>query len=192
MEGVVRTTVGYAGGTTERPDYQHIGDHTETIEIEFDPAVVTYEDLLLVFWSEHDPLRPAWSRQYRSVVFYHDDDQRRAAEGSRDRVQVARGQEVQTAIEPAGAFTRAEDYHQKYRLRGDRALLSEYAAIYHDPQDFCDSTSAARANGFLGGAGTLGHFDRIADRLGLSEEGVEHLREIVERNAKRGRIFRCS
>ena len=194
MEGVVRTTVGYAGGSTPSPTYRRIGDHTETIEVEFDPAVVSYEDLLDVFWSSHDPVRPAWSRQYRSAIFVHDDEQQRLAEATRVRIEQARGSKLQTSIEPAREFTRAEDYHQKYRLRGDRELMSEYSEMFPDADEFADSTAVARVNGLLGGNGGTADLERVAGELGLSESGLDRLRGIVERSEKAGfgRIFRCS
>jgi peptide-methionine (S)-S-oxide reductase len=194
MDGVIRTTVGYAGGSTPGPTYRRIGDHTETLEIEFDPAVVSYEELLDVFWQAHDPLRPAWSRQYRSAIFCHDDEQCRLAEASRDRARERRGREIHTAIEPVGPFTRAEDYHQKYRLRGDRELLAEFAEMYPDPHEFTDSTAAARVNGLLAGDGGPEALERDGERLGLSDDGLARLRSIVEGLAAGtfGRIFRCS
>jgi len=109
----VDTRVGYAGGTTIDPVYHHMGDHTETIQIDYDPAVVTYDELLDIFWSEHNPSRREHSRQYRSVILYGSEEERAAAEASRARV-VQRAGWVGTAIEPLGVFTLAEEYHQHY------------------------------------------------------------------------------
>lgn len=193
MDGVIRTTVGYAGGSTPSPTYRAIGDHSETLEIEFDPSVVSYEALLDVFWSSHDPLRPAWSRQYRSAIFVHDASQRQAAEASRDRIEAERGRGVETDIEDAGAFTRAEDYHQKYRLRGNRELVGEFTEMYPDPTAMADSTAAARVNGLLAGDGTPERLAEIEGLLGLSDGGLTLLRGIVNSLADSPtRIFRCS
>lgn len=113
---MVRTRVGYAGGTTPSPTYHRLGDHTETIEIDYDPTLIGFEDILDVFWSSHDPRRPAPSRQYRSAVFFRTDEERLAAEESKARAEAAMGQ-VATSIEPLRAFHLAEDYHQKYKWK---------------------------------------------------------------------------
>ena len=151
MPGVVRTRVGYAGGTKQDPTYRSLGDHTESIQVDFDPAKVTYERLLEVFWQGHDPAHAAYSAQYKAVVFFHDAEQRRLAEESRDRMAKALGAKVATEILPAGPFTAAEDYHQKYRLRGTRDLMAEFRAMYPDEVHFRESTAAARVNGYLDG-----------------------------------------
>ena len=84
MPGIVRTRVGYAGGTTVNPTYRNIGDHAETIQIDFDPTVMTYEELLATFWASHNPIRLKLRRQYMSAIFYHDASQRDAALASKD------------------------------------------------------------------------------------------------------------
>jgi peptide-methionine (S)-S-oxide reductase len=116
---VIRTRVGYTGGTTPDPTYHRLGDHTETLEVDYDPTRVSYEQLLDVFWQEHDPCHPAYSTQYRSAVFYRTEPEREAAETSRDH----RGEhckKVHTAIEPLKTFYRAEEYHQKYYAKQGR------------------------------------------------------------------------
>lgn len=182
MPGVVRTRVGYAGGTKKDPTYRSLGDHTESFQVDFDPAKVTYERLLEVFWQGHDPAHAAYSRQYKAVVFFHDDEQERLAEESRDRVAKALGAKVATEILPAGPFTAAEDYHQKYRLRGARDLMAEFRAMYPDEVHFRESTAAARVNGYLDGEGTPEQLKDELPRLGLSEEGGKVLTAIVAAN----------
>ena len=125
VKGVVATQVGYTGGHAERPTYKQVcaGDtgHAEAVEVTFDPAVVSYEQLLDVFWTCHDPTQvnrqgPDVGAQYRSAVFYHDEAQRTAAVASRDRLAASgkwRGA-IATQIVSAGAFWRAEEYHQQY------------------------------------------------------------------------------
>lgn len=175
---MVRTRVGYCGGTTEHPTYRSIGDHAETIQIDFDPKVISYERLLEVFWTEHNPCARAWSRQYMSAVFYENEAQRLAIERTR-AVFVDDPSQVRTLIAPRHRFWIAEDYHQKYRLRADRALNAELHAIYPDEADFVRSTAAARVNGWLDGLGTAAQLDREIGRLGLSAEGQAALRRAV-------------
>ncbi|MGB5616246.1 MAG: peptide-methionine (S)-S-oxide reductase, partial [Desulfobacterales bacterium] len=74
--------MGYAGGTKEAPTYHSLGDHTETIQIDYDPSQVSYNDLLDIFWQNHDPSSRAWSKQYMAAVFYHTDEQKKLAEES--------------------------------------------------------------------------------------------------------------
>jgi hypothetical protein len=79
IEGVIRTRVGYAGGEMEEPSYGKMGDHTETVQVDFDPGRITYAQLLEIFWASHRPTSRNWSRQYMNAIFYHDDEQRRLA-----------------------------------------------------------------------------------------------------------------
>jgi peptide-methionine (S)-S-oxide reductase len=127
VEGVRSTTSGYIGGRTANPTYEEVvrggTGHAEAVEIAFDPAKVSYQKLLDVFWHNIDPLaknRQFCDRgeQYRSAIFYHDDAQRRLAESSKAAVQARFGEQtVQTQIVPAGTFYKAEDYHQDYYLK---------------------------------------------------------------------------
>lgn len=188
---MVRTAVGYAGGTTPHPTYQRMGDHTESVEIEFDPARISYEDLLEEFWSAHDATRPAYSVQYRSVIFYRGEEQRHSAMRSRERYEREHGRAVETALEPAGTFTRAEDYHQKYRLRGDRDLFREFRAMYGDGPALADSTAAARVNGMLDGFGSPAALDALGARLGLTPRGLDHLSSVVTGRSAHGFRTRC-
>lgn len=192
MRGVIRTTVGYAGGTSPQPTYRTIGDHSETIRLEFDPQVITYEALLDVFWHTHDAFRPGWSRQYRSAIFYQDDAQREAALASLERAEAAHGRKATTAIEPAGEFTRAEDYHQKYYLRGDRILAAEFSELYPDEREFADSTAAARVNSVVAGYGGATVLERDGEELGLSEEAMARLWHLVRGRAVHAKgVFYC-
>jgi len=175
----VRTRVGYAGGTTENPTYRRIGDHSETIQIDYDPTQISYEELLDVFWSSHNPLQPPYSRQYMSIIFYHGEEQRQLARASMEGQAAGTGREVLTELQPAAAFYLAEDYHQKYYLRRVPELVAEYRAIYPDLLDFVDSTATARANGYLGGNGSLGRLREELDQLGLSPAGSQLLLDQV-------------
>ena len=174
----MRTRAGYAGGTTPDPTYRSIGDHTETLQIEFDPARVSYGDLLAVFWASHRPTAPARSRQYASRIFCHDDAQRAAAEASNRAMEERLGR-VFTEVLLYEHFYLAEDYHQKYRLRADRVLREEFAVFYPDEADFRESTAAARVNGYLDGWGTRAELEEEIDSFGLSERARERLRAAV-------------
>ena len=176
---MIRTRVGYSGGTTLHPTYRSLGDHTETVEIDYDPAIISYEQLLDIFWDSHDPTGSSWSKQYRNVVFYHNAEQKRAAERTRDLVAAQLGQRVRTDIVPASTFYLAEDYHQKFRLQQDPVLTAEYDAIYPEMKDFVNSTAVSRVNGYLGGYGSSAQLKKEIDSLGLSPEGRKRLIESI-------------
>jgi peptide-methionine (S)-S-oxide reductase len=126
VEGVISTTSGYTGGKLANPTYEDVGrggtGHTEAVEIVYDPAKVSYEKLLDVFWHNHDPLaknRQFCDRgdQYRPAIFYHNAEQRRLAEASKAAHQPRFKQPIQTEIAAAGPFYKAEEYHQDYYVK---------------------------------------------------------------------------
>lgn len=176
---MIRTRVGYSGGSKASPTYKSLGDHTETIQIDFDPTKITYEQILNIFWNSHDPSGWSWSKQYRNVVFYHNEEQKRSAEKTRNRMAKQTGKKVSTEIKPASTFYLAEDYHQKFRLQQDHLLSAEYDAIYPDIKDFVDSTAISRVNGYLGGYGNSAQLRKEIKSLGLSEAGQKRLLGIV-------------
>src|SRR4029079_6954831 len=125
VKGVLSTSVGYAGGAQENPTYQDVctdrTGHAEVVEVEFDPSKVSYDQLLDIFWSNHNPTTlnrqgPDVGTQYRSVIFYHSPEQKGAAEGPGNKIDAGGlfRQPVVTQIEPASKFWRAEEYHQRY------------------------------------------------------------------------------
>jgi peptide-methionine (S)-S-oxide reductase len=126
VPGVISTTSGYTGGHPANPTYEQVSHggtgHAEAVEIVYDPAKVSYEKLLDVFWHNIDPL--AKNRQfcdhgdqYRSAIFYRDEKERSLAETSKAAVQARFKQPIATEIVPAGPFYKAEDYHQDYYLK---------------------------------------------------------------------------
>jgi peptide-methionine (S)-S-oxide reductase len=125
LKGVKDTTVGYSGGHTPDPTYEQVCSdrtgHAEVVRVEFDPAQISYDQLLEAFFANHDPTTlnrqgPDFGSQYRSVIFYHGEQQRAAAQAAKERLQQsgAYSRPVVTAIEPAREFYRAEEYHQNY------------------------------------------------------------------------------
>ncbi len=123
LDGVSSTAVGYSGGHIANPTYQQVCSsrtgHAEVVHLTFDPARVSYDQLLELFWSSHDPTqkdRQGWDvgPQYRTAIFTYSAEQRAAAEASRDRVQSRFRKPIVTEIAPAAEFYAAEDYHQRY------------------------------------------------------------------------------
>lgn len=128
MDGVISTQVGYMGGHLENPTYEDVctdkTGHAEVVHIEFDPEIVSYEKLLEVFWNNHDPTQlnrqgEDVGTQYRSVIFYYNEAQRRAALASKERLERSGKYDkpIVTEIVPAQTFWRAEEYHQKYLVK---------------------------------------------------------------------------
>lgn len=133
IEGVLETRVGYTGGLTADPTYEQVCNHTtghaEAVEVWFDPAKVTYKQLLETFWRIHDPTTPnrqGWDvgSQYRSAIFVHDARQASLAATSRDHEQESVVKPIVTEIVPAGAFYEAEEYHQRYFEKQGRAVCA--------------------------------------------------------------------
>jgi peptide-methionine (S)-S-oxide reductase len=161
------------------PTYRKMGDHTETVQVDYDPERITYAQLLDIFWKIHDPTQRPWSRQYMNAIFYHNEEQHRQALGSKAAIEQKIGHAVETKAVPIRSFTMAEDYHQKYLLKDHQALRSEMANIYPNHQDFVDSPAVARLNGYAGGYGTGDQLSREIDILGLSPEGKKWLAKMV-------------
>lgn len=125
VEGVVSTAVGYTGGSTTNPTYEEVctdrTGHAEAVEVVYDPKVVSFEELLDLFWSIHDPTTmnrqgPDVGSQYRSAIFFHDPEQEAEARAKMERLQSSGlyRREIVTEIVPASGFYRAEEYHQQY------------------------------------------------------------------------------
>jgi peptide-methionine (S)-S-oxide reductase len=125
MKGVLSTRVGYTGGRNPNPTYQDVctdrTGHAEAVEVEFDPAQIAYQDLLNVFWENHDPTQlnrqgPDWGSQYRSAIFFHTPEQEVEAKVSKEKLDKSGrfGKPMVTQIVAASTFYPAEDYHQQY------------------------------------------------------------------------------
>jgi peptide-methionine (S)-S-oxide reductase len=123
LAGVTSTQVGYIGGKLDHPTYEQVctdrTGHAEAVEVNFDPHVISYPDLLEVFWANHNPTTlnrqgPDYGSQYRSAIFYHSPEQLTEAQASRDAAQSRFPRPIVTQIEPAPVFWPAEDYHQQY------------------------------------------------------------------------------
>jgi peptide-methionine (S)-S-oxide reductase len=132
IKGVTKTEVGYSGGHTKNPTYENIcyenTDHAEVLLIEFDAGLISYELLVDEFWKCHDPTTldrqgPDVGRQYRSVIYYYDDIQKNIANKSRDRHQESFQNNIVTEISHVDIFYKAEEYHQKYILKGNSCAI---------------------------------------------------------------------
>lgn len=169
--------MGYAGGRKGNPAYLSLGDHSEAIQIDYDPEKVSYEELLRVFWDGHDPKSQPWSRQYRNILFFHNEEQKELALKSRQRLEAKTGQKVTTEIVAFESFHQAEDYHQKHTLQRYPNLIEEFRAIYPAFEDFVNSTAVARINGYMAGYGSCESLKREIGGFGLSEAAMDYILE---------------
>lgn len=164
--GVVATRVGYTGGQKSDPTYRSLGDHTESVQVDFDPRQVSYADLLHIFWVGHNPAKPVWGPQYMSAIFFHDAEQEALCQQSLDKNTMNGLFRLPTQLLPLVRFYQAEAYHQKYHLREHTAIMLALRELFPDDDALVRSTVAARLNGVLGGFGEQ-TFEAEISGLGL-------------------------
>lgn len=176
QKGVYRTRVGYTSGKKLNPTYRDLGDHTEATEIDYNEDVIRYEDLLKLFWKNTD-LSESSKRQYRSAIFYRDEEEQRVATESKKEAEKSFRKSVPTAIEPFEKFYPAEDYHQKYYLQTHHTKLFNGLGIRQ--KDLMNSQLAAKLNGYVVGENTVGAFNAECDKFGLLEENLDYVRKMI-------------
>ncbi len=150
LDGVVRTRVGYAGGMKDNPSYELIGDHTEVVEIEFDPERLPFTELVDTAFQQHNPYQQSPKRQYHNIIFTASAKQEAALTSYLDANGYNRTK-LATRIEPLERFYVAENYHQKFHLRGKRWITEPFAQAGYDEQDIRESPAAAKLNGHIAG-----------------------------------------
>jgi peptide-methionine (S)-S-oxide reductase len=137
--------------------------------------VISYEEILDFYWNSHNPTSQPWSRQYMSLIFYHDATQEEAALLSKTAMEKKLGREIKTELVAFSKFYLAEDYHQKYYLQAEPQLAAEIKSYYNEFSGFINSTAAARLNGLLGGYGDSQLLAEEIDQYGLSAEAKTFL-----------------
>lgn len=164
LPGVVRTRVGYAGGTTDRPTYREMGDHSEVVQVDFDEELLSYERLLETFWTNHNPvnINGYKGRQYQSMLLYHDAEQQEVFHRVKQRIEEGKGS-LETEISPSTPFYLAEPRHQKYYLHRFPDAIAKLRAPYPSDEELMNATLTARLNGLAKGYTNLG---RIVDEIG--------------------------
>ena len=167
---MLRTRVGFSDGA-------------EVVRVEFDPKVTSYEDLLALFWSAHKETGPNNSRLYQKGIFYHNEEQKKRAEASLRNQQKKNSLKITTTIERA-QFRSGPEHDQKYYLRNNAKLWSEFKKQYPKTREITDSPAAAKVNGYLGGNSDKSHFKAHARLLGLSESARKFLAGKVPKKAR--------
>jgi methionine-S-sulfoxide reductase len=181
VDGIVRTRVGYSGGTKRNPTYHSLGDHTESLQVDYDAAKLSYDDILGLYFEKHHPAHPTYSQQYRSALWYANEEEHAAIDRHIRALEQQLGRQMFVDVEPVREFWLAEDYHQKYYVRSERTVVREFSAIYPAEEDFVNSTAVARANGYVGGYGDP---QQDIGRLGLSQEAQDALLRLSGRRAR--------
>lgn len=172
LPGVITTKVGYTGGSSKNPSYRNMGDHTETVEVTFDPSVIPYTTLLGFFWKNHNPFTKS-RPQYMSAIFCHGKHQLDEAIASKQEHQKHYAQPISTTIKLAEEFYNAEDYHQKYLLRQHPKFLK---SLKLSASNIINSYAAAKINAFINNDASSMHVDQVCKELGLSDEQKTYIR----------------
>ena len=150
IDGVVRTRVGYAGGTTRDPTYHSLGNHTEVFQVEFDPDTITYRDLLEVVFESHNPHHQTSKTQYQNVVLAATAAQQETLTEFLSSLGLT-ADGIGTRVEQLTRFYPAEDYHQKYKLRSVSSLMDAFDDAGYDDEAVRESPIAAKLNGYAAG-----------------------------------------
>ncbi|MDS0477295.1 peptide-methionine (S)-S-oxide reductase [Natrinema sp. 1APR25-10V2] len=150
LDGVVRTRVGYAGGTKPDPSYEVLGDHTEVVQFEYDPKQLSFGELLERAFDEHDPSQQPKKRQYQNVIFTETAAQHEQLHAFLDGCELSR-EHIETRFERLEQFHLAEDYHQKFNLRGKRWITDTFAEAGYDTTAIRESPAAAKLNAHVAG-----------------------------------------
>ena len=150
IDGVVRTRVGYAGGTKHEPTYHDLGDHTEVFQVEFNPDTITYRKLLNHVFNSHTPQNQTRTTQYQNIVFAATKDQRAVLDDFLT-VHGLTADGIGTRIEQLSRFYPAEEYHQKYHLRSISSFMSAFEAAGYGDDALRESPIAAKLNGYAAG-----------------------------------------
>ncbi|XP_015788133.1 peptide methionine sulfoxide reductase [Tetranychus urticae] len=179
--GVLTTKVGYSGGKLEGPTYYKIGDHVEVVELAYENEKTSYEKLLKIFWSNHDPTSKPYKRQYISAIYYHTEEQKNLAEQTMKEQQSKHARPIVTEIAPAGKFYDAEDYHQKYQLRCNPKLLKTLGL---NDTTLKSSELAAKLNGYVCGMKTKQEFEADSKEFNFTDEQRQYILAAINSGVK--------
>lgn len=178
MHGVIRTRVGYSGGKSKNPTYTNMMDHTEVVQIDYDEEIITYNELLEIFWKNNICTIKQLKVQYRSLILYNDDEQKIKASKSKEEKE--KNEIIYTDIESIGEFYSAENYHQKYYIQSIREISDEIKESCENFSEFVDSRIVARLNGYVKGYGSMNMLREDLKTDLLSDKSKKRLVSIVD------------
>ncbi|MDQ8735013.1 peptide-methionine (S)-S-oxide reductase MsrA [Paenibacillus sp. LHD-38] len=183
LPGVIKTCVGYAGGTAPNPTYRQMGDHTETVQLVFNPGRITFEEVLDMFWNSHNPfnINDYKGQQYKSLLFYSDERQKDTIQHVlKKRKEQGKG-EPSTEIVPSAPFTLAEDKHQKYYLKRFPDAIEKLSILYQTEADLRNSTLAARLNGLAKGYTNLERISQEVSQWPIEQNNKQFLIDLIKK-----------
>ncbi len=176
----MQTRVGYAGGTTNNPTYRQMGDHSECVEIVFDPKIISLEKIVHHFWTIHKPNRSNYKgRQYLSIILCEDSSQLQLVKKIKNELEVKLGEPIQTEIASLNKFSLAEEKHQKYYLKRYSKALESLLDYYSSHDSFMNSTLVARLNGFVKGYCSLSDIKNEITSSTMAEEKKAKLTSLI-------------
>jgi peptide methionine sulfoxide reductase MsrA len=158
------------------PTYHSLGNHTEAVEIDFDPKEISFSEVLALIWKSHNPIGARRSNQYKSAIWFANDQQRDAIKASIEPLQRRYQRPLTTEVLPRATFFLAEDYHQKYVLQRHDRVMKKFNLFYPNFEDFINSTAAARLNGLAYGSQSKDVFDQEQAQYGFTLDELTPLR----------------
>lgn len=156
-----------------------MGDHTETIQLDYNPLEISYEDLMRIYFSYSNTCRKPYSVQYASIIFYHDEEQKLIAEKVKMEIEDSIKEKTFVELRPFDKFYLAEKYHQKYYLQLVKEIKDEFLSRYIDFMDFVNSTAAMKVNCYVKGSGSISHLEGEIEQFGLTPKVEKTLLDIV-------------
>ncbi len=178
IDGVLRTRTGYAGGRSTDPSYKNLEWHTEVVEIDYDPAVISYEDLVALFFAFHDEnLRP-YDQRVKSLIFFRSEAEETHARQAISRQREVTGKPVFTEAKEMDVFYLAEPEHQNRTVKREVSLYGELTEIFETDDRLQQSILVSKLNGFVYGYGSPEDLEDLLNQLGLSDMSKGRVREI--------------
>ncbi|WP_434303156.1 peptide-methionine (S)-S-oxide reductase [Clostridium botulinum] len=180
LDGVIKTYVGYTGGSTLFPTYNSIGNHLETVEIYYDSSKIAFEDLLMVFEKNHNYTTRPNLLQYNSAILYNNENEKELCLNWKKSKEEELTKEVLTKISPIEKFYYAEFYHQKYYVQLEPVIMSNLRSKFSTGNDLISSPLCHKLNAYLAGYSSLKNLNKEIKDFNLSKDAKNRLLSIVE------------
>lgn len=180
LEGVLRTRVGYSGGTLTTPTYEELGNHIEVFEVDYDPTTISYESLVRYYFDTFDTTERPFSRRVHTVIYYRSQAERRAAEAVKREVEQSLNRAVYTEIDAFDRFYLAEEKHQLSYLKMEISLYEELSQIFPEHDQQLLSILASRLNGHIAGYGTEETLSELLEKSSLSVVSRDRMWDVFE------------
>lgn len=177
----MRTRVGYAGGSSINPSYTNLGLHTEVIEIDYDPEIISYSQLIDEFFNAHNETLRPYDQRVKSLIFYRDDEELEIAKVKLNDARMAIDDEenVYTELKEFSVFYIAEEKNQNRSLKTEISLYEEIRAKYGSDEKVLLSVLASKLNGVVYGYGSVEEAENLLSKSALSEEAINRIRQIL-------------